>query len=229
MNNKFIVYSHVNKITNVTYIGVTKRKPELRWANGFGYRTNPYFWRAIVKYGWDGFTHNILHSNLSKEEALNIEESLIAHYKSLNLSYNISDGKDYAGGLRRRPIKVYTLNGELISNCESIHQASIKFNVSESGIYYCASLFGGTTKWKDYIFLFEDDNIEDRLDYILRFHRKASNRRSIIMKSLDGSITKEFESLTEAACYINAKSVGNITECCKGNKKSYLGYTFNYK
>lgn len=30
-------------------------------------------------------------------------------------------------------------------------------------------------------------------------------------------------------CYINAKSVGNITECCKGNKKSYLGYTFNYK
>lgn len=116
--------------------------------------------------------------------------------------------------MRRRPIKVYTLNGELISNCESIHQASIKFNVSESGIYYCASLFGGTTKWKD---------------YILRFHRKASNRRSIIMKSLDGSITKEFESLTEAACYINAKSIGNITECCKGNKKSYLGYMFNYK
>lgn len=49
------------------------------------------------------------------------------------------------------------------------------------------------------------------------------------MKSLDGNITKEFESLTEAACYINAKSVGNITECCKGNKKSYLGYIFNYK
>ena len=217
MDNKFIVYSHVNKITNVTYVGITKRKPELRWANGFGYKTNPYFWRAIVKYGWDGFTHNILHSNLSKEEALSIEESL-------NLSYNISDGNDYVGGLKRRPIKVYTLNGELISICESIHEASIKFNVSESGIYYCASLFGGTTKWKGYIFLFEDDNIEDRLDYILRFHR-----RSIIMKSLDGSITKEFESLTEAACYINAKSVGNITECCKGNKKSYLGYTFNYK
>ena len=39
----FIVYSHVNKITNVTYVGITKRKPELRWANGFGYKTNPYF------------------------------------------------------------------------------------------------------------------------------------------------------------------------------------------
>ena len=47
MNNKFIVYSHVNKVTNVTYVGITKRKPELRWANGFGYRTNPYFWRAM--------------------------------------------------------------------------------------------------------------------------------------------------------------------------------------
>lgn len=147
------MYSHVNKITNVTYVGITRRKPELRWANGFGYRTNPYFWRAIVKYGWDGFTHNILHSNLSKEEALSIEEGLISHYKSLNPSYNISDGNDYAGGLKG----------------------------------------------------------------------------SIIMKSPDGSITKEFESLTEAACYINAKSAGNITGCCKGNKKSCLGYTFNYK
>lgn len=124
MDNKFIVYSHVNKITNVTYVGITKRKPELRWANGFGYKTNPYFWRAIVKYGWDGFTHNILHSNLSKEEALSIEEGLISHYKSLNLSYNISDENDYVGGLKRRPIKVYTLNGELISIYESIHEVS---------------------------------------------------------------------------------------------------------
>lgn len=226
---KFTVYSHVNKVTNVTYIGITKRKPEVRWANGFGYKNNPYFWRAIVKYGWDEFTHNILHTGLNKEEAIEIEESLIKHYKSLNLSYNISDGKDYAGDIRKRAIDVYTIDGEFIKTCDSIHQASLDFNVSESGIYYSASLYGGTTKWKNLIFLFNGDSIENRLVYIKTFHRKASNRRGIIMESIKDGITREFDSITDAASYINAKSIGNIVECCKGNKKSYLGYKFKYK
>lgn len=225
----FTVYSHVNKINNVTYIGITKRTPELRWANGFGYKNNPYFWRAIVKYGWDGFSHNILHTGLSKEKAIEIEESLIKHYKNLNLSYNISDGKDYVGDIRKRRIDVYTIDGKFIKTCESIHQASLEFNSSESGIYYCASLYGGTTKWRNFIFLFNGDNIEDRLEYMRTFHRKACNRRSIIMKSLDGKIIREFDSITDAASYINAKSIGNIVECCKGNKRSYLGYKFEYK
>ena len=34
----FIVYSHVNKLNNITYIGITKREPKLRWTNGFGYK-----------------------------------------------------------------------------------------------------------------------------------------------------------------------------------------------
>ena len=36
MEEKFIVYSHVNKINNTTYVGITKKDPKVRWANGFG-------------------------------------------------------------------------------------------------------------------------------------------------------------------------------------------------
>lgn len=39
----FIVYSHVNKLNNITYIGITKREPKLRWANGFGYKNKENF------------------------------------------------------------------------------------------------------------------------------------------------------------------------------------------
>lgn len=226
---KFTVYSHVNKVNGVTYIGITKRNPQLRWANGFGYKLNPYFWRAIVKYGWDGFEHNILHTGLSKDKAIEIEEILIRHYKQLNISYNISDGKDYVGAVRRRAIDVYTAEGQFIKTCESIHAASMEFNISESGIYYCASLYRGTTKWKNLIFLFNRDSIDKRLRYIKTFHKVASNIRKIIMRSLDGKIIREFNSITEAASYIHAKSLGNITSCCKGIKKSYLGYKFEYK
>ena len=43
MKDKFTVYSHVNILTGVTYIGITKRKPELRWNKGLGYKNNPHF------------------------------------------------------------------------------------------------------------------------------------------------------------------------------------------
>lgn len=124
MNKSFTVYSHVNKRNGATYVGITKRKPEVRWAKGFGYKKTPYFWRAIVKYGWDGFYHNILYVNLSKEAALEIEARLIAYYKGLNMSYNISDGNDYIGKIRSKPIDVYSKSGRFIVKCSSMTEAS---------------------------------------------------------------------------------------------------------
>lgn len=169
----FIVYSHVNKLNNITYIGITKREPKLRWANGFGYKNNPYFWRAIVKYGWDGFTHNILHTNLNKKEAITIEEELISHYKKLKLSYNISDGKDYLGKLRSKPIVAYTKGGEFIGKYPSIAEAARIFNLSETGIYYCIILYKGTKYISNYIFLYPEDSIEDRLNLIKNYKRRG--------------------------------------------------------
>lgn len=170
---RFIVYSHVNKITNTTYIGITKRDPKLRWSNGFGYKTNPYFWRAIVKYGWDSFSHNILFTNLTKEEAINKEEELIKYYKNIGLSYNISDGRDYVGAIRRKKIIAYSKQGEFIRECESIAEASRLFNLSESGIYYCLTMFKGTKYIKDFIFLFPEDSIEERVTLIHNYKRKG--------------------------------------------------------
>lgn len=53
---------------------------------------HPKFANAILKYGWDNFNHEILHENLSKEEACFLEQKYIAIYKEGGKSYNISDG-----------------------------------------------------------------------------------------------------------------------------------------
>ena len=64
MASNYTVYCHTNKINGKRYVGITKQKPETRWNNGKGYSTQ-YFKRAIDKYGWEEFTHEILFTNLN--------------------------------------------------------------------------------------------------------------------------------------------------------------------
>lgn len=100
--NNYTVYEHINKIDGKRYIGVTKQKPERRWANGRGYIHNQYFYRAIQKYGWqEGFEHNILYSNLTENTAYELEKTLIKRYDLTNpeKGYNLSEG-----GIQRGPL-----------------------------------------------------------------------------------------------------------------------------
>lgn len=84
----YCVYKHTNKINNKVYIGQTCQKPEYRWGSkGQNYKSNPYFYSAIIKYGWDNFTHEIIYSNLTAEEANQKEIELIKLYNSTNRNY----------------------------------------------------------------------------------------------------------------------------------------------
>lgn len=91
---EFCVYMHTNKINGKVYIGQTCKKPEYRWNEGKGYVGCTYFYNAIQKYGWDNFEHEILYSNLTLEEANEIETKLIAEYNSTdpNKGYNLTTG-----------------------------------------------------------------------------------------------------------------------------------------
>ena len=99
----FVVYKHTSPNGKV-YIGITSQNPIERWRGGKGYKTNPHFWNAIVKYGWDNFKHEILFTDLTKEEAEQKEIELIAFYKSncSEFGYNISSG----GHLQRVGFKI---------------------------------------------------------------------------------------------------------------------------
>lgn len=86
------LYRHTSPSGKV-YIGITKTSVYARWMNGRGYRRhNNAFYNAILKYGWDNIKHEVLFTNLSKDRAIRLEIELIRHYKSLRISYNISDG-----------------------------------------------------------------------------------------------------------------------------------------
>lgn len=77
------------------YIGITCREVVRRWGtNGCGYKSHPYFWNAIKKYGWDNFKHEIILYNLSEEDACEKEKEFITKYKSNEpeYGYNLTTG-----------------------------------------------------------------------------------------------------------------------------------------
>lgn len=91
MKNNYKVYKHTSPSGKV-YIGITKNPTYRRWMNGLGYKKQVVFYRAIEKYGWDNFRHEVLFDNLNEISAKCIEVDLIYYYKHLGISYNITEG-----------------------------------------------------------------------------------------------------------------------------------------
>jgi group I intron endonuclease len=88
---KNIVYIHTAP-SGKRYIGQTTMKPEHRWGkSGGGYKGFGKFWRAIQKYGWDNFSHQVIEVD-SPEEANYLERYLIKFYDTIKNGYNCSPG-----------------------------------------------------------------------------------------------------------------------------------------
>lgn len=96
-NGPYYVYVHINEINGKMYVGITCQNPEDRWENGYGYSYNQHFFRAIKKYGWNNFKHEIIASNLTQDEACNMEKLLIKKLNTNNQAYGYN--KDDGGGL----------------------------------------------------------------------------------------------------------------------------------
>lgn len=88
------MYIHTNKVNHKRYIGITRQSVEERWRSGKGYKRCTYFYRAIQKYGWDGFDHEVFASNLTEDEAVHMEKLLIKELRTQEpeFGYNIADG-----------------------------------------------------------------------------------------------------------------------------------------
>lgn len=98
MKENYTVYKHIFP-NNKIYIGITSKKPEIRWNNGKGYKLCPLMNKAIQKYGWNNVKHEILFINLTKKQAEEKEIQLIKEHKCNNrkYGYNIENGGNCCG------------------------------------------------------------------------------------------------------------------------------------
>lgn len=207
MDKKYCLYKHTSPSGKV-YIGITSKKVNKRWQNGTGYKPCRAFYRAIVKYGWDNIKHEILFDNLTKEVAEHLEILLVKHFKSLGISYNITDGGGgYLGyspseetrkllseaSKRRKPCKMKEKSKELL---RTAHLKNIE-----------------SYKTKEF-----RDKISRAVDY---------KKSKVLRLTLEGELLRSFESANEAQKYTGVDR-GAILRCCKGKVKRAGNFIWKY-
>lgn len=212
------VYKHISPNGKI-YIGITQQKVEYRWNHGKGYKNNQYFYRAIKKYGWDNFKHEILYCDLTKKEAEQMEIKLITKFKSNNnkYGYNIADG------------------GNTNKNFHLSDEAKRKISESQRGK---RNSMYGRTPWNKGLKTSEETKKKISLsEKGKKMSEEAKRKISEALKGGNSPLSKTvmnldtgdiYPSLSIASEKTNISKMG-ICNVCNGKQKTAGGYKWKYE
>lgn len=221
-NGTYCVYIHTNKINGKMYVGqtVNGNDPNKRWKNGEGYNKQ-IFYRAIEKYGWDGFKHEIIASNLTEDEANNFEELLIQKLDTRNpdKGYNISAGGRNATHSDNTKAKMSEKHKELWQDEEYKNHMSEVHKGKNAGENH--PFFG-----KQFSEEHKQKLKENHWDMSSANNPKA---RRVAQYTKDGELIKIWECISDACRALGLKTA-NVVRCCQHRKgyKTSGGYIWEY-
>lgn len=241
----YSVYKHTNLTNGKVYIGITSRPVEERWNEGRDYKTSHYFYRAIQKYGWNGFAHEVLYTNMAKEDAERKEIELIAFYReSVCGCYNILPG----GNLGRTgiPVSIETKEKLRVANLGRKRTDEQRRHMSESslGKKMSAETRQKMSKNNARYWLGEKRDPETiekiRVAHLGKTlsedHRakisasqprdRIANRKkkAVLQMDLYGNPIKQWPSMKEAEMALRGRVTGGISACCQGKFETAFGY-----
>ena len=203
MEKQWRVYVHINKINGKRYVGITsKTRIEHRWGlAGCGYKKNPRFYSAIVKYGWDNFDHIILAEKLTESEAKAMEMHLIEEWQTMDskYGYNLTSGGDGTKGYH--PSEETRIK---------LSEARRKENLSEETLRRRSDGLRGRRFTED--------------------HKQKigkSNSKAVDMLTLDGDYIQTFPSARSAEVELGI-SHSHISQCCHKHRASTGGYAWRF-
>lgn len=203
---RWILYRHTSPSGKV-YIGITSKTANKRWNNGRGYSNCTYFYNAILKYGWDNIKHEILFTDLDENRAKGLEIELIKHYKSLKISYNMTNGGDgYLGYIPSKEVRRKL--SELAKNRTHICSEEARNKIRESHLRNLSS-------YKSQEFR---DKISKAVDY---------KKSKVSQFTLEGEYLRSFSSANEAEKFTSV-SRGAILRCCKGKVRRAGNFIWKY-
>ena len=244
----YSVYMHTNKVNGKKYIGITSQKPYKRWRGGHGYCGCRHFYNAIQKYGWENFSHDILETGLSKEDAEQREKDLIQFYDTTNYErgYNISIGGEGVNILQHtdewnRKISESHM-GEKNPCARRIVLVDNEYNfIKEYGcIKYAADELGlhithiqnvcdhKYTNTGGYVFMYYSEFVDMENNGTKPKPIEIKPYRTPVNQlDLNGIFMRRFSSIKEAAREINGNPK-SISQACKGFLKTSGGFKWEF-
>lgn len=224
MKKGYCVYVHTNKTNGKRYVGITSQKPEARWENGYQY--NQHFSRAIEKYGWDGFRHEVLISDLTKDQACEWEKALIAQFctQDRDKGYNIQSGGEGCAEQNKIAVNQYALDGKFIKTWPSMREASEFFGIFHDGGTQIGMVCSGKCKTAHGYMWKYANSFEDIMPY------KNRHIRQVIQYDMAGNPIKTWKRIVDASRALGIDA-GSITKVCKDKYhhcKSAGGYIWRY-
>lgn len=228
---KYIVYKHENLSNGKIYIGITSNTPKRRWKAGNGYKHNDYFYKAIKKYGWDNFNHEILYENLTKEEAEKIEIKLIKMYDSTNKEkgYNIHTGGNSRIGQpmptgynnpKHKVVEQYDVNGNFIKEYGGLRQIQRETGMNHKTIHHCC--VGDCKSAYGYQWKYQTDNRKIKPIIIGQERKPNVVLYHPVVCVETGKVYKSIKQATEET------GVKNISACCRGVRKTAGNFHWKY-
>lgn len=194
----YTVYMHITP-NNKRYIGITMKEPKLRWRNGSGYLNNNHFHKAILKYGWNNIKHEILFTNLSKEEAEQKEIELIAKYNTTNRKYGYNNDN----------------GGKTIGTHSEATREKLRLSHQGKRPYIKKSEDEKEKHRKNIKLRWNNKEERKKLETAIR------NKHGV--KVICVETGKIFNTLIEAEKYYNVGH-SHIGKCCKGERKTAGGF-----
>lgn len=252
--NNCYVYKHTCKINNKSYIGWCNRNPKYRWGkNGNNYLvktitgnyTHKKFANAILKYGWDNFTHEILCSNLTYQEVIRKEQELIEKYDSFYNGYNSTLGGEGSLGrmhninvkniisnkklINGKMIYCYNKNGELICAMKGYRKIAEYLNLPVGGIVDCCIKVKDQHNSHKTAYGYVFSNIElTKIEIKKRYESYNKKFDNIYWYDKNGNLLAIYDSYNEAMIKTNINRT-QISNCCHNHLKTCHNTIFSFK
>lgn len=228
-----LIYKITNDINNKVYIGQTSKTLANRIMNHkssmiAGQDTHLY--RAMRKYGWEHFTFEIIHDNISSKSELNrLETYYIRKFDSVRCGYNMTDG----GELNPMDSPIVQQHHQ-----QSMRSAKVRNQIKETLLNYYANneySSAGKKKLSEYkkaqYASPEGDVIRAKFRNSFKLskeHQAAlinSHKKSLYCVDIDNNVVAEFEFVKDAAIWWQSNGLDrkftHVSSICDKIKRSY--------
>lgn len=235
----YYVYIHTNKINGMKYVGITCQAPEERWRSGEGYRENSRFYRAIQKYGWENFEHEIVAQGLPVKKACEEEQRLITLFETTNKSkgYNYLPGGQlgvlglvHTEGakqkMRSQRLKWWSTEEHRRSR-SGINNPNYGRKMSDAEKEHLSIINQGKEFSEETRRKISEAKRGEKHHYYGKFGQEHPGHRDICQCDMSGNIIRIFHGLHEAERETGI-DLRNIQRVCAGRRKSAKGYIWKY-